>query len=180
MGHGVFATATGEACRRYRRKAVAAQAMDLPGCYTALPVTLRGDDEAAHFAAVGEEISTQYQLYLEPHSHRVLTSAAKTPCSMEFAPLYQTSHGSWVMVTPKILLAAPLLPLADLEVFPDDDNLKKTNFANRGLYSAKDRQLPNVGRDVEGTMGGQALDQGWDRAVSQTELYPSDVLTTHG
>ena len=90
------------------------------------------------------------------------------------------------MVTPKILLAAPLLPLADLEVFPDNDDLEKTNFANGGLYSAKGmaemdrfRQLPNVVRDLEVTMGGQALDQGWDRAVSQTELYPSDVITTH-
>ena len=187
LGHGVFATATGEAWRRYRCKAVAAQAMDLPGCYTALPVLLRGSDVAAHFAAIGEEIPTQYQFYLEPHSHRVLTSAAKTPCSMEFAPLYRTIHGSWVMITPKVLLAAPPHPLADLEVFPDDDDLEKTDFAKGGLYSAKDmaemdrfRQLPNVVRDVEVTMGGQALDQGWDRAVSQTELYPSDVLTTHG
>ena len=29
-------------------------------------------------------------------------------------------------------------------------------------------------------MGSQAMNQGWDRAVYQSELYPSDVLTTHG
>ena len=74
-----------------------------------------------------------------------------------------------------------------MEVLPDDDNLEKTDFAKGGLYSAEDmaemdrfRQLPNVIRDVKATMGGQAIDQGWDRDVLQTELYPSDVLTTHG
>ena len=55
--------------------------MDLPKCHTALPVTLLNSNVVAHFAAAGKEVPTSYQFYLEPHSHRLLTAAAKKECA---------------------------------------------------------------------------------------------------
>lgn len=186
LGHGVFATASGEAWWRYRCRAVVARAMDLPECYTALPVTLLFSDVQAHFEAAGRPIPENYQFFLEPHSHRLVTTAARKDCASKLAPLFRTAHGRWVHATPKVGLAEAPHRLNALQVLPDDASIGQTNYAKGGLYTEEDvaemdqfRMLPNVVQEIEVTMGQRAIRRGWT-ASTHDELRTRDVLQTHG
>ena len=187
LGHGVFATASGEAWWRYKCKEIVARAMDLPKCHTALPVTLLNSDVVAHFAAAGKEVPTSYQFYLEPHSHRLLTAAATKECAPKLAPLFRTAHGRWISAGPRVALTEAPHRLNALHVLPDDDEIGNTDYAKGGLYTEEDvaemdkfRMLPNVVHEVEVTMGQRAISRGWATSSELSELRARDVLLTHG
>jgi hypothetical protein len=186
LGEGNFATASGEGWYRYPCAHILVRAKDLDKCYNALPVELTGEDRQKHYEALGEPVNPSAQLWIEPHSHRILDTAAEEECSKTLSPLYRTAHGRWAKADPRVSLAATPTRLNTLAMPPKHQRYNRTNFATGGLYTPaairemnRVRQLPNVITGVEMSMGRRAQIRRY-----QTDTYDdvnaSDVLRLHG
>lgn len=188
LGMGHFATASGEVWYRYQCSRIEVRAKDTEECYNALPVELTREDMAAHFEALGlgGEV-TPTEFFLEPKSHRLLTTAAQQDCSTTMSPLYRTVTDRWIRADPRVHLAPTPRLLDTLAIPAAHLRYNRTKFATGGLYTAaalremnRVRQLPNVIYDVEVTMGRRAQSGGWASSNHGSSLGPHDVLNTYG
>ncbi len=133
LGKGRLATATGEAWHVYKCKRMVVMAKDLDYCYNFLPVELDPPDrermiefEQQRQLAELKRLKldrknlvqrSEFQFFLEPYSHCLMTTAEEIPCVTQYASFWKNRLGSWVSATPGILPArAPTyLPEAQTE-----------------------------------------------------------------
>jgi len=133
LGGGYFATAAGEAWRRYRCPSITVLATNRDRCYDALPVILAGPTRIPNATAV--------EWYMEPRTRILTNVASEVVCSELLAPVYRNKEGGWIQATPAILAsAAPRVLEPDLpkEVDGNEQPLLP-DFVNGGIYT--DRQL---------------------------------------
>jgi len=105
LGGGYFATATGEAWRRYRCRPLVVYGVNKAGCYNALPVALPPAEARVISEALDPKNETKFHFFLEPGTRILSTTASEVPCSPHLAPLYQDRGGQWIQATPALLPA---------------------------------------------------------------------------
>jgi len=114
LGHGEFATVTGEAWRRYRCRPIQVFGVDREKCYAGLPVRLSAEDDQRyrHLESIlrGETVS-HLEAFLEPVTRRITTIPVEVNCSVHFSPVYENIHGRWVTATPSLFPAATPMEL---------------------------------------------------------------------
>ena len=115
LGNGRFFTARGDAGFVYTCRELEVMARSTDGkCFNSLAVELMPAEKEAFKRVFAEEeevsgeAATLPDFYLEPKTHRLLTTAAEEPCLDDLAPLYQNKRGNWVSVLSNALsLAIP-------------------------------------------------------------------------
>lgn len=142
LGQGWFTTASGEVFYRYQCRPLVVQARTTEGCFSALPVRLL-DRDVSRLAQVRGELELEVRRtphYLEPRTHRLITTAAPQACAAPFTPLYKNVEGSWLAYQGETLtIAAEPANLydADLEEKSWTASDKAFNFEEGGIYSAQ-------------------------------------------
>jgi hypothetical protein len=168
LGSGLFATAAGEVWYRYRCKRILVQAKTSSECYDALPIMLREEDYR-HIVEAQRDQNTSLPLkpefFLEPRTHRVLTTASVRPCAPPFSPLYKNARGNWVATTGSLLYQAPAPTLIDGTEWLNrtEENFRDFDFEAGGIYTAEDikrmeqfSQAPRLQQGVISKMTEQA------------------------
>ena len=119
LGGGRFFTARGDAGFVYtcRELQVVAKVPD-GRCFNSLGVDLLPAEQESYkriFAEEQEDDVEEMELpnfYLEPKTHRLLTTAAEEQCLDDLAPMYQNKRGNWVSIQSSALsLAIPPVSL---------------------------------------------------------------------
>ena len=136
LGDGMFATATGEAWRYYRCRAVRVIGVNRDKCYNALPVIASAGDTERFLRS--SDLPAETPLYMEPNTRMLTALAVEFPCSPHLAPLYQNDRKTWIQATPSLLPAAEPRPLdtVDLVTFDLIGKGKATgpDFEEGGIY----------------------------------------------
>jgi hypothetical protein len=149
---GHFATANGETWYQYQCRPLTVYAIDLPACYSALPVQLKMDD-AQRFVRTARlqtakdkrdgkkppelHPETYPQFFVEPYTHRLTTVSTEIACTMIASPAYQNAQGSWIAATPAIAEINDPLPLKEPTEASKDYELPDyvDQAENGGIYT---------------------------------------------
>ncbi len=96
LGKGIFVTAAGDGGYIYRCRPITVKANPEKGkCFNALPVELATPDLETYRRAM-QKPEDQYQFYLEPKTHRLITTAAPNLCLESLPAIYQNLYGTWM------------------------------------------------------------------------------------
>ena len=134
LGDSTFATTAGSVLYHYECDPVKVRARSEDRCYNALPVEI-----VAYSTKVNDSQGRlEGPLFMEPLTHRLVTSAAEIPCSRQMPSKYPTEAGTWIMATPDILEAKPPSePRKDGQPF-FETGLPDIDWSQAGIYSEKD------------------------------------------
>jgi hypothetical protein len=134
LGDGLFASASGEAWRRYRCRKVRVVGRNTAKCYDALPVQASAADL--------ERVQTYNrvnvtELFLTPHTRLLTPLAVEVPCAAHLAPLYQNVGGQWIQATPALLPAPAPSPLDEAPALPllPETTEDMDNIIRGGIYT---------------------------------------------
>jgi YD repeat-containing protein len=136
LGEGMFATATGEAWRYYKCRAIQVIGANRDVCYNALPVIASAADTEGFLHHTG--LPAGSQLYMEPNTRMLTGLAVEFPCSPHLAALYRNNENAWVQATPSLLPAASPKPLDAVDIGSFDafsiGGAAGPDFGHGGIY----------------------------------------------
>jgi hypothetical protein len=136
LGDGMFSTATGEAWRYYRCRAVRVIGVNRNKCYNALPVIASAGDTERFLRS--SDLPAETPLYMEPNTRMLTALAVEFPCSPHLAPLYQNDRKTWIQATPSLLPAAEPRPLDTVDLVTFDligkGQATGPDFEEGGIY----------------------------------------------
>lgn len=103
LGQGTFVAAAGDGGYIFRCRPILVQASPKRGvCYNALPVRLSDEDARRYQLTKKEPVDPDHPLeplplfYLEPKTHRLITTAAENPCVRSLPAIYKNAAGKWL------------------------------------------------------------------------------------
>jgi len=171
LGKGRFATATGEAWVQYTCRPTTVFGANRPQCYNNLPITLRTTDEYIIRTALNIT-NPPLGFFLEPTTRIIKTDASVTPCSPQYANLYQNTKEEWIQATPALLPARAPAVLPLVPDSPHTTHLRKLligpNFQQGGIYTSK---------QLEGINHFQRLNTVKDRVLTKL-VYEANEMET--
>ncbi len=143
LGKGLFVTAAGDGGYLYYCRPITVQARVIENkCYNALPVKLLQRDVEEYLYAMTNGGRTNPPempaFYLEPKTHRLITTAADNPCVKSLPPLYRNVYGKWMAYTANGLAAVndPVSLSEDFQARADSFTPGSLDFNNHGLYTS--------------------------------------------
>jgi len=138
LGQGMFATAAGEAWRRYRCRKVRVYGLNDDKCYNALPIQA---EPAVHRRLTNQTDPTEEPepLFMEPRTRILTTMASEVACSDILAPIYENVQGGHVSVTPTLItVAKPTILQPETKAPPENqEGLFLPDFQGGGIYTAE-------------------------------------------
>ena len=144
LGQGLYVTAAGDGGYLYYCRPITVQARPIENkCYNALPVRLLESDlEEYMYAQSGGESSLRPPIpsfYLEPKSHRLITTAAENPCLKSLPSIYRNVFGKWMAYTADGMTSIPDPHGIDANFQDRADGYVRgqIDFENYGLYDSR-------------------------------------------
>ena len=102
LGNGTFASSAGEALYFYQCRSLLVRGLTANKCYDALPVHPIDHDDPYDDKGAIPDVAVNPDLFLEPLTRRLTTSAAEIPCSATFRAKYQLLNHRWMSADPHL------------------------------------------------------------------------------
>ena len=177
IGNGTFGTSAGEVFYVYQCAKVIVEAVELEKCYGALPVKFANSERTL--------VRNQKKIfYLEPLTHRLLTSAETVVCSTVFSPKYRNIGGGWTTANPTVqATTAPSLSFSFDSIMNEEIRLLQelnTDDPNAGIYTDASLQemekLMNYQRTKEALVGTLITQGSIVHSIDQGHIAPQDLF----
>ena len=144
-----FVTASGNVWYHYKCRPRLVTAREADGCYSSLPVQMSPADFATYQnerrGPDGSPISDTNQVFtaldnkffLEPKSHRIITTAIPSTCGTPLVPQYQNTEGTWIRYNEKVFSVAPNPIMMERIQWDIPSNIedKPLQFEKGGVYT---------------------------------------------